>query len=219
MRFLTALSGDEKNRDVFGVLRGACITCEACALFEPDLSDGGGWNATKQLTCAHCHCASAGHTSVRDSPAQGFLEPVDVREEPASYRVATVSPNALVRCSDTLRDFVRGYFPLHGLRLGDLWTLFAPLLYCEATIYQLDELNEEAVAAKAASPIPSPQSTPQWEALEGVLREEKLLDAPMRRELASGLAYWELERRLCNSINSSQPPAMKDVETGAQSHL
>ena len=36
VRFLSSLSGEEKNRDVFGTLRGRCVGCNKnCSEFKP----------------------------------------------------------------------------------------------------------------------------------------------------------------------------------------
>jgi hypothetical protein len=231
MRFLTALSGNESNRDVFGVLRGGCAC--GCERFKPDTADGTGWNSTKQLQCALCGCAAARHNHIRDEPQQGplsvsmlwvvslvplkvgarlvagFLEPLNEAEEDEMRRLPTISPTALQRCVNTLQDFVRGYFPLHSLRATDVWHVLALLLWTEATIYHLDERNEDAIANAVVEP---PESTLTWKALESVLTGERCYDSHLKRELASGLKYWEQERKLCRAIDGAVPPLLQDVE-------
>jgi hypothetical protein len=56
--------------------------------------------------------------------------------------VPVISERALARAHRTVRDFVRTYFPLHGVapeRVLDVWWL---LVYVEGFVYQIDEENE-----------------------------------------------------------------------------
>ena len=59
--------------------------------------------------------------------------------------VPVISERALARAHRTVRDFVRTYFPLHGVapeRVLDVWWL---LVYVEGFVYQIDEENEAQV--------------------------------------------------------------------------
>lgn len=109
-------------------------------------------------------------------------------------------------------DFIQGYLPLHGLQLDDMWHFLHILLWCEASLYHLDELNEEAIKNPAVS---IPEKTSCWPALEAVLAREKCWDVSMKRELQGGLRYWTLERTLCRGDRSGPAPSMKDIEAAA----
>ncbi len=90
--------------------------------------------------------------------------------------------------------------------------MLAVLLWTEATIYHLDERNEDAIAATGVS---APETTGAWKALEAVLTQERCFDTHLKRELAAGLKYWEQERLLCRTLNGVVPPLLKDVEAAA----
>jgi hypothetical protein len=62
----------------------------------------------------------------------------------------TFSSQAVLRCADSLGDFVRGYLPLHNLQ-DEVWRLLAMLLWLEASIYTLDEANEDALVMNQVS--------------------------------------------------------------------
>lgn len=187
VRFLSSLSGEEKNRDVFGVLRGPCTLCNECEEFSPDTSEGEGWNAVALLKCATCQCTNATHVALA-----GGVES-DVLKEEAAESTPTVSERALERCVDTLADFMRGYLPLHGLQ-SQQWRLLPVLLWVEGTIYTLDEYNEEAIQDLTK---PECDETPLWRTLRSTLAHLNLLDARVEQELSEGSRYWRLERALC----------------------
>lgn len=212
MRFLSALSNVEGNRDAFGVLRGRCLGCSAsCERFAPDLSEGAGWNAARQLQCAHCACAATLHCAIRDHAPAAALES---DADPPCLTQPTVSVTALRRAADTLRDFARGYLPLHGVEPHEVGALLAPLVWAEATLYGLDEANELAVRDAAA---PEPAALPAWTALADGLAELELMDPALRRELSAGLAYWAAERRLCRALDAGgAAPVLSVVETALQ---
>lgn len=119
-----------------------------------------------------------------------------------------VSINSIHRCQNTLQDFIRGYFALHGLHVDDMWYLIHILLWCEASLYHLDEINEDAIKNTTIEP---PEKNACWALLETILTQEKCWDSAIKRELESGARYWHLERTLCRSLYPA--PSMKDVET------
>ena len=62
---------------------------------------------------------------------------------PAS-RVTTVSLRGLTRARTTVEDFSKSYLPLHGLHPHDgLLRHLDVLVYVSASLYELDELNED----------------------------------------------------------------------------
>jgi hypothetical protein len=154
MRFLTTLSGNESNRDVFGVLRGRCSACDKCERFAPDVSQGQGWNSVKQLECATCHCSHTTHVQHKDETEVRWdrrrrhlsdcASQVNALDETTGV-ARTFSERAVLRCADSLADFMRGYLSLHGLQ-EEAWRLLPLLFWLEASIYTLDEANEESIA-------------------------------------------------------------------------
>lgn len=61
------------------------------------------------------------------------------------------------RARTTIEDFCCTYFPLHGLHLPhDLFRFLDVLVFVEATIYQMDELNEHLAKTGAAAPPAAP---------------------------------------------------------------
>jgi hypothetical protein len=143
MRWLTTLSGNESNRDVFGALRGSCTACE-CSKFSPDVSQGTGWNAVSQLKCGSCGCPHTAHVKHCDELEVELLD-----EE--KFVARTFSSRSVLRCADSLADFVRGYLPLHNLQ-EETWRLLPVLFWLEASIYTLDERNEEAIQGDQSAP-------------------------------------------------------------------
>ena len=110
-------------------------------------------------------------------------------------RAATVSFRALNRARTTLDDFVKSYFPLHSLSPTAFFQWLPIFTFVEATIYRLDELNEDQALRGLRSPPPAFKDA--WEELLGVLDEQDLLDARIRSELEHGRKYWERERNVC----------------------
>eukprot|EP00198_Chlamydomonas_reinhardtii_P014440 XP_001703777.1 predicted protein [Chlamydomonas reinhardtii] len=70
------------------------------------------------------------------------MAPDGHHEDPCN--VLTISFKALQRSRQTLEDFSKTYFPYIGLKLpDDLLKYLDVLVWVEATIYQLDEDNEQ----------------------------------------------------------------------------
>jgi hypothetical protein len=58
-----------------------------------------------------------------------------------------ISLHALQRCRTTLEDFTASYLPLYGVLKNDFWRYFDILAYVSASLYELDELNEQSITA------------------------------------------------------------------------
>lgn len=207
VRFLSSLSGKEANRDVFGALRGQCTKCrdESCPEFRPDTSQGEGWNAVRLLQCAVCGCPHSAHVTQQADDVESRVLLDDRPQE----KTPTFSERAVERCMDSLADFVRGYLPLHGLQ-GETWRMLPVLLWAEATIYTLDELNEEAIASRPH--LPSCEDTLIWKSMRETLQSLNLLNSRVEQELSEGKRYWAMERALCRG---EQELREADVERGA----
>jgi len=117
-------------------------------------------------------------------------------------QLPTVSYNSLVRAQTTLEDFCESYFHWHELTVQkDIFRLLPILVFVEATIYQMDEENEdmcESMASGETGKAEGEEVALQGEAaLMSVLEEEGLLDERIREELRKGKAYWKMEREIC----------------------
>merc|ERR1711907_577318 len=65
------------------------------------------------------------------------------RQQELQLSEPTVSFHAMERAQTTLEDFVKSYFHWHQLGLEDIFRFLSVLVWVEATIYQMDEENEE----------------------------------------------------------------------------
>ncbi|KAL0040950.1 hypothetical protein WJX79_011112 [Trebouxia sp. C0005] len=112
----------------------------------------------------------------------------------------TISYKALKRSRTTIEDFVKSYFPLHGLDPSrDVFTYLDVLVFVEATIYQMDEDNEKLCAEGEQS---DQHVLNGEQAILGVLKTKGLLEQRLADELAKGKQYWTDERRLCKAMLS-----------------
>mmetsp|Transcript_16406 Transcript_16406/g.35189 ORF Transcript_16406/g.35189 Transcript_16406/m.35189 type:complete len:514 (-) Transcript_16406:184-1725(-) len=130
----------------------------------------------------------------------------------------SISLNALKRARTTLDDFSDFYFPIHGLPKTAFFRHLPLLVFVEASIYQLDEENEQ-IARIVASTAPacsggSASSSPQpckRSVLRRVLESHGLLSEKVANELQAGESYWQLERTLCAAMAAGQPISKADV--------
>lgn len=102
----------------------------------------------------------------------------------------------MLRCSDSLADFVRGYLPLHGLQ-EEAWRLLPLLLWLEASVYTLDETNEDSISDPSVGQC---DESPVWKSVRAELQRAGLLDGRVEAELAEGGRYWRLERAICRGV-------------------
>ena len=115
---------------------------------------------------------------------------------PQTFVCRTFSDVSVLRCADSLGDFMGGYLPLHQLQ-EEGWRLLPLLLWLEASIYALDEANEAAIQQKTQ---PQCDETTGWKLIRAELTKAELLpDVRIEAELAEGARYWRLERVLCNT--------------------
>ena len=109
----------------------------------------------------------------------------------------TVSFHALSRAQTTIEDFVSSYFHFHDLVVPKDFFRFLPILvFVEATIYQMDEENEDLCNQKASVSHEEEVSFQGEAALMSVLEQEGLLDDRIREELDKGRQYWAAERNI-----------------------
>ena len=110
------------------------------------------------------------------------------------------------RAKRTVADFVRTYFPLHGLKPEDFLDYWDILIFVEGTIYQLDEVNEHlASGIKKESNNQSELASPNYFIdpargmiiIKKVLQSRELLTDALEKELDDGLLFWERERNFC----------------------
>ena len=142
--------------------------------------------------------SSAASPPTPPPPSRAAAEPPPLPPPPPPHLAATISFNGLRRARTTLADFSRFYLAYHGLARDDFFRWLPLLVFVEASIYQLDEDNEE-LASRCATAAPPPGGATEA-AMLGVLEHHGLLDAHVRSELADGREYWELERRLCAAM-------------------
>jgi hypothetical protein len=122
----------------------------------------------------------------------------------------TISFRALDRAQRSLEDFSRSYFMFVDLDGSqDFWKYFATLVFVEASIYQMDEQNEDESAAGTAPGKDQPLHGK--ETLEQVLRNRGLLDKRVQAELENGYEYWRLERRICAQLLAGSRVDMKEA--------
>ncbi len=122
----------------------------------------------------------------------------------------TFSDRSLLRCADSLADFVRGYLALHGLQ-DEAWRLLPVLLWLEASIYTLDETNEESIADVKAAQC---DESAVWKGIKAELQRAQLLDQRVEQELAEGARYWRLERTLCRGVHEIKESDVERCATG-----
>lgn len=120
-----------------------------------------------------------------------------------------ISYNALRRARTTIEDFVKSYFPYHGLTTEDFLTdYWDTLVFVEGAIYQMDEDNEELTAQLTRDTPYSAAAGSEgqaWSALLAVLHSLSLLDDRVQAELNQGKRYWERERRICGLLAQGTP--------------
>jgi hypothetical protein len=97
------------------------------------------------------------------------------------------------KSSSAIRNFVRIYFPLHGLDGRDFLEDFAILLFVESSLYEMDDASEAAIAAGGGVP---PRFGKRLRALWRVLVENGLADTSLNTLLADGARFWRLEWKL-----------------------
>ncbi|PNW70419.1 hypothetical protein CHLRE_17g719050v5 [Chlamydomonas reinhardtii] len=130
------------------------------------------------------------------------MAPDGHHEDPCN--VLTISFKALQRSRQTLEDFSKTYFPYIGLKLpDDLLKYLDVLVWVEATIYQLDEDNEQLTGHGGQSTV---AATAGLDCIRAVLRRERLLDDRVQHEIAQGLRYWELEQHICAALLAAPRP-------------
>jgi len=85
----------------------------------------------------------------------------------------------------------------HGLKPMDFFAHFPLLVFIEATIYQMDEQNEDYAAQGESLPGLVLDGE---RALLAVLEHEGLVDDAVLAELESGRNYWKMEREICSRL-------------------
>mmetsp|Transcript_2797 Transcript_2797/g.4279 ORF Transcript_2797/g.4279 Transcript_2797/m.4279 type:complete len:284 (+) Transcript_2797:1-852(+) len=113
-------------------------------------------------------------------------------------RMRTISSRSLDRAQTTIEDFVKSYFVLYGLGPAEYLKLFPVLTFVEATIYELDELNEEQT--QRGDTAPTEDFDRILSGLIGVLQAKELYDEKVATELRKGIRYWERERSICKAL-------------------
>ena len=148
------------------------------------------------------------HITTMQSLFQSCLDKETELLDGRAFNTKTISFHALRRAQTTIEDFVLSYFHWHGLQLRDFFRLMPVLVFVEATIYQMDEDNEDI--AQTAQALPDYQF-PAFVTIERVLRAEKLWDDRIAAELASGNLYWQLERGICSRWAAGQMVTEEEV--------
>ena len=107
------------------------------------------------------------------------------------------------RARRTITDFVKSYFPYHGLKIDDFFEYWDVLVFVEGTIYQMDEINESFGTKDG------PLSTADVDYLHNTmailkkcLSHRGLLTDAIEKELDSGLKFWESERSFCSFMKA-----------------
>lgn len=139
------------------------------------------------------------------------------------------------RAKRTIADFVKTYFPLHGMKPEEFLDYWDLLVFVEGTIYQLDEINEHMASGnvpKNDNSNESPPITMSMDPVSGmniikeVLQSCGLLSDALKGELDNGLVFWERERTFCASmgqhscvpVTGQDPPlfSLHDVHAAAK---
>lgn len=93
--------------------------------------------------------------------------------------------------------FCKTYFTLHSLEMEcHIWRVLPVLLWLEATLYTLDEMNEMSVRGGAMSAVHCEDSQ-VWRDMCAELTRLHLMTNPVHSMLAEGRRYWQLERSAC----------------------
>ncbi|GIL64075.1 hypothetical protein Vafri_18050 [Volvox africanus] len=130
------------------------------------------------------------------------------RDDPAA--ITTISFKAMQRARATIEDFSRSYFPYVGLSLpDDFFKYLDVLVWVEATIYQLDEDNEQLTETGLIDHQPTAAGI---KGICAVLSQQELMDEAVQRELQQGLRYWLLEQDICRRLLHAPRP----LQTSAQ---
>lgn len=112
----------------------------------------------------------------------------------------TISARALAKARGTVEDFARSYMPLLGLPVTDVLCFADSLYVVAASLYELDELNEQEL---------DPSQAPAATALRTFLAGRGLLE-DVQGTLNKGDVYWSLERQL--GADWKRPPGVDDEE-------
>mmetsp|Transcript_10518 Transcript_10518/g.19053 ORF Transcript_10518/g.19053 Transcript_10518/m.19053 type:complete len:348 (+) Transcript_10518:176-1219(+) len=136
--------------------------------------------------------------------------------------VATLSAESLQRARATVEDFVRSYFPLHGLPLDAFLNFMDVLIFIEASLYECDERVEaevehgktekaDEVAGVRDALASAARKDPVFSELLSFLEAQGLLDDAVATELACGLAYWQLEQKI-GELGSDVAVCIEEVQ-------
>eukprot|EP00971_Amphidinium_carterae_P206380 4095654-Amphidinium_carterae.1 len=136
--------------------------------------------------------------------------------------VATLSAKSLQRARATVEDFVRSYFPLHGLPLDAFLNFMDVLMFIEASLYECDERVEVEVelgmtgAVEELHGVRSALASascrdPVFRELISFLERQGWLDDAVAKELSCGLAYWQLERKI-GALGSGVTLCIEEVQ-------
>ena len=128
-----------------------------------------------------------------------------------------ISFHALKKARSTLEDFAKTYLYFHGLEPIDFLKFMDVLVYVEAIIYCIDEMNEEKVNDLSSddadvdvaylSQVTSSEFNEMmsrnkaFNILISFLKANGLYDQRIENEINDGLLYWKLERFLCDYTN------------------
>jgi hypothetical protein len=108
----------------------------------------------------------------------------------AKLLTPTISFKAFSKALRIVEELVVYYFPLHGMDDRDIFPYLTPLIYGEATVYQIDEEYEAHLGDPGFA-------SPHADTLREVLNHLGLYDEALEGEFQCGKLYWDLERRLC----------------------
>jgi len=122
---------------------------------------------------------------------------------PPVSRTPAISLHALQRARTTLEDFCSSYAPLHGQDvLACTFRSLDVLVFTSSLLYELDEANEGFCRPPCVSEEAASRRIDEGVALlRDALSELGLLSERAEAELASGVAFWRLERKLCGQLN------------------
>jgi len=122
------------------------------------------------------------------------------QSSPTDPTEPTISARALAKARGTVEDFARSYMPLLDLPVTDVLCFADSLYLVAASLYELDELNEQEL---------DPSQAPAATALRTFLAGRGLLE-DVQGTLNKGDIYWSLERQL--GAEWKRPPRVDDEE-------
>ena len=121
--------------------------------------------------------------------------------------IKTISLKALERSRSTIEDLVKTYLPLLDLPLSSFFKHMDLIVWLEATIYQLDEENEEwcsmmitkdhAINQPPTGPL---QLSGERSLITQMLTQRGLMDERIEAELSAGDSYWQMERDIAQRL-------------------